>query len=423
MQCSQCNSQNRDSNDHCEGCGAPLGIRCDACSHVNGASSRFCGQCGTALATTAAGPTPSSQRMLQSLSSKGGERKRLTILFADIRNSTSLIDSLGDPELGMRRLEPVLNLMKEAVHRYDGIVNRIQGDGVMALFGAPRPHEDHAVRGCLAALAMQDAVARLEDPGVQIRVGLHTGEVVVQAMENSFYQTYDAAGANVHHRRSHGADCADPGCILITRDTYLAAKQFVEVGRFGPQAIRGIAAPIEAFKLTKLLNAPASDVFRSGNRLSSLIGRSDQVAALEAELKHALNGDGRVVGVVGEAGIGKSRLCFEFAEHCRRQGIRVYEGACWLTPARRHSSRCWNCSATSSKSGRRIPSWRPAAASRSAGGAVGCPNDSCSCCWISGLGDPARPAPKLEPSVLKMELLDLLRAMVRAAPRDIATVS
>ena len=106
------------------------------------------------------GSDPSSQRILRSLSSKGGERKRLTVLFADIRNSTSLIDSLGDPELGMRRLEPVLKLMKDAVHRYDGIVNKIQGDGVMALFGAPRPHEDHAVRGCLAALAMQDAVAQ-----------------------------------------------------------------------------------------------------------------------------------------------------------------------------------------------------------------------------------------------------------------------
>jgi adenylate cyclase len=111
------------------------------------------------------------------------------VLFADIRNSTRLIDSLGDPELAMRRLEPVLNLMKEAVHRYDGIVNKIQGDGVMALFGAPRPHEDHAVRGCLAALAMQDSIGRLADPSLQIRVGLHTGEVVVQTIENSIYQT------------------------------------------------------------------------------------------------------------------------------------------------------------------------------------------------------------------------------------------
>ena len=256
MQCARCGSQNKAGNDYCEGCGAPLGIKCHACNHINGATSRFCGKCSAALGpAAAAGPDPSSQHILRSLSSKGGERKRLTILFADIRNSTSLIDSLGDPELGMRRLEPVLNLMKDAVDRYDGIVNKTQGDGVMALFGAPRPHEDHAVRGCLAALAMQDGIARLDDPNLQIRVGLHTGEVVVQAVENSIYQTYDAAGASVH-LANRMEQMADQGCILITGDTYAGAKQFVEVVPLGLQTVRGIAAPVETFKLTGLLNAP-----------------------------------------------------------------------------------------------------------------------------------------------------------------------
>ena len=422
MQCLQCNSQNRDSNDYCESCGAPLGLRCEACSHVNGPSSRFCGQCGTMLAADAAGPAPSSQRLLQSLSSKGGERKRLTILFADIRNSTSLIDSLGDPELGMRRLEPVLNLMKEAVHRYDGIVNRIQGDGVMALFGAPRPHEDHAVRGCLAALSMQDAVARLEDPGLQIRVGLHSGEVVVQAIENSFYQTYDAAGANVHIA-ARMEQLADTGCILITRDTYVAARQFVEVEPLGPQSVRGIAAPIEAFRLMKLLNAPASDVFRSGNRLSSLIGRSDQFGALEAELKSVLNGDGRVVGIVGEAGIGKSRLCFEFAEHCRRQGIRVYEGrvlaharATPFQPVLEVLRDVFDIRAKDSVAEARARITERLTALSSS------ERQLLVLLEFLGLGDAVHPAPKLDPNALKMELLDLVRTMVRAAPRDTATV-
>ncbi|HEY4985009.1 MAG TPA: AAA family ATPase [Bradyrhizobium sp.] len=422
MQCSQCNSQNRDGNDYCESCGGALGLKCEACYHVNGSSSRFCGQCGTLLAANVAGPATSSQRLLQSLSSKGGERKRLTILFADIRNSTSLIDSLGDPELGMRRLEPVLNLMKEAVHRYDGIVNRIQGDGVMALFGAPRPHEDHAVRGCLAALAMQDAVARLEDPGLQIRVGLHSGEVVVQAIENSFYQTYDAAGANVHIA-ARMEQLADTGCILITRDTYVAAKQFVEVEPLGPQAIRGIAAPIESFKLTKLLNAPASDVFRSGSRLSSLIGRSEQFGALEGELKRALNGDGRVVGVVGEAGIGKSRLCFEFTENCRRQGIRVYEGrvlaharATPFQPVLELLRDVFDIRAKDSVAEARARvTERLAAVSSSE-------QQLLVLLEFLGLSDAARPAPKLEPDLLKMQLLNLVRTLVRAAPRDTATV-
>src|SRR6202166_1487802 len=225
MQCLHCGCPNKATNEYCEGCGSALGIECAACAHVNGPAARFCGQCSTALRhTPAAASNQAWQKVLRSLHAKGGERKRLTVLFADICNSTTLIDSLGDPELGMRRVDPVLSLMKDAVHRYDGIVNKIQGDGVMALFGAPRPHEDHAVRGCLAALAMQDSVARLADPSMQIRVGLHTGEVVVQTIENSIYQTYDAAGANVHIA-NRMEQMADEGCIFITRDTYVGAKQ------------------------------------------------------------------------------------------------------------------------------------------------------------------------------------------------------
>jgi class 3 adenylate cyclase len=325
MQCSRCGHQNKATNEFCEGCGATLGIECGACGHLNGPTARFCGRCSAALRPTVQEvPNQSWQHVLRSLNAKGGERKRVTILFADVRNSTGIIDSMGDPELGMRRLQPVLDLMNEAVVRYEGVVNKSQGDGVMALFGAPQPHEDHAVRGCLAALAMQDGVRRFGDPDLQIRVGVHTGEVVVQAIEHGIYQTYDAAGANVHlaHRMEQ---LADAGSILITKDTYVAAKQFVEVEPLGPQTVRGIAIPVEIFKLRGLQHAPSSGVFRSGRRLSPLTGRTDQLSALSLELENTIKGDGRVVGVVGEAGIGKSRLCFEFAESCRQKDIRVYE--------------------------------------------------------------------------------------------------
>src|SRR5882757_1376025 len=184
MQCLSCRAENDPKNAFCGACGFSLHLTCDACGRANRRDSRFCGHCG-GLLDYAASSSLNSMQVLRALSASGGEYKRLTVLFADIRNSTRLIDSLGDPELGMRRLEPVLNLMKDAVHRYDGIVSKTQGDGVMALFGAPRPHEDHAVRGCLAALSMQDAITRLDDPNLQIRVGLHTGEVVVQTVENS----------------------------------------------------------------------------------------------------------------------------------------------------------------------------------------------------------------------------------------------
>jgi class 3 adenylate cyclase len=240
MQCLRCNYLNKVNNDYCEACGASLGLGCNACGHLNRPTSRFCGRCSAALNPVAAeGREQPWQQILRSLNAKGGERKRLTILFADIRNSTSLIDTLGDPELGMRRLQPVLDLMNEAVSRYDGVVNKSQGDGVMALFGAPRPHEDHAVRGCLAALAMQDAVKRLDDSDLQIRVGVHTGEVVVQAIEHGLYQTYDAAGLNVH-LANRLEQLADAGSALISSETYTSAKQFIEVESLGLQPIRDL---------------------------------------------------------------------------------------------------------------------------------------------------------------------------------------
>lgn len=423
MQCARCGGENKASNDYCEGCGAPLGIKCDACSHINGATSRFCGRCSAPLTLAASGsPDQSSQRILRSLSKKGGERKHLTLLFADIRNSTSLIDSLGDPELGMRRLEPVLNLMKDAVHRYDGIVSKTQGDGVMALFGAPRPHEDHAVRGCLAALSMQDAIARLDDPNLQVRVGLHTGEVVVQTVENSIYQTYDAAGANVHlaHRMEQ---MADEGCILITGDTYAAAKQFVEVVALGPRAVRGIAAPVETFKITGLKNAPASELFRSRRRLSPLVGRNDQFAALELELANTLKGDGRVVGVAGEAGIGKSRLCFEFAESCRHRGIRVFEArvlahgrATPFQPVLELLRDFFGINAKDSiETSRHRVIDRLAALSSSEQAQL-------LLLEFLGLADPASAAPNLPPKARKIELLHFIRIFAHTSPRDVATV-
>lgn len=421
MQCEQCGSLNRPENGFCESCGAPFGLKCEACQTINGPSSRFCGHCGVALAkrTGRADPTPS--QLLRSLSTKGGERKNLTLLFADIRNSTSLIDSLGDPELGMQRLEPVLNLMKEAVHRYDGIVNKIQGDGVMALFGAPRPHEDHPVRGCLAALAMQDSISRLADPSMKIRVGVHTGEVIVQAVENSIYQTYDAAGANVHIA-NRMEQMADEGAIFITRDTYVGAKQFIEVVPLGLQAVRGIATQMEIFKLTGLLSAPASDVFRSGFRLTPMIGRAEQIAALEREFESSVNGDGRVIGLVGDAGIGKSRLCFEFAENCRRKGVRVYEcrvlahgRATPFQPVLELFRDIFGINANDSvETSRRRVIDRFAALAAS-------DLQLLLLLEFLGLADPERATPKLDPRALKLQLFDLVRTLVHTRSADTPT--
>ena len=423
MQCLRCGCQNKATNEYCEGCGASLAIECSACGHANGPSAHFCGRCGSSLKTAVPEiPNQSWQHVLKSLTAKGGERKRLTILFADIRNSTGLIDSLGDPELGMRRLQPVLDLMNEAVVRYDGVVNKSQGDGVMALFGAPQPHEDHAVRGCLAALAIQDGINRCGDPALQVRVGVHTGEVVVQAIEHGIYQTYDAAGASVHIA-NRLEQRANAGTILISKETYTAAKQFVEVEPLGPQNVRGIAAPIELFSLRRLRHAPSSGVFRSGRRLSPLTGRTDQFSTLSLELEDTIKGDGRVVGIIGEAGIGKSRLCFEFAEHCRGRGIRVFEARVLAhgraTPFQPVLELLRDYFGLHVKeeadiSRRRVLD-RLAALSSS---------EELSFVLLEflGIADPLRAKIKLDPKTRKTLLLDFVSTLPRSGPRDITTV-
>ncbi|GLH80996.1 hypothetical protein SSBR45G_59050 [Bradyrhizobium sp. SSBR45G] len=422
MECARCGKQNQAERASCELCGEPLGLKCEACNETNSPSNRFCGQCGSPLSGRLAASDQAAQRVLRTLSSKGGERKRLTILFADIRDSTQLIDSLGDPELAMQRLDPVLNLMKEAVHRYDGVVNKTQGDGVMALFGAPVPHEDHAVRGCLGALAMQDSIGRLADPHLQVRVGLHTGEVIVQVVENSMYQTYDAAGANVHlaNRLEH---MAEPGSILISKETYAGARQFVEAEPLGTHTVRGIASPVSIYRLIGRLNAPASDVFRSGQRLLPLIGRKAQFDVLERELDNVLAARGAVVGVVGEAGIGKSRLCFEFAEHCRRQGIRVYEARVLAhgraTPFQPVLELLRDFFGIRPKEPVEVSRQRVVDRLE----AIAMPDTALVLLLdFMSLADPARPALLLDPGVFKIRLLNVFKTLFRSAPADSAMV-
>jgi class 3 adenylate cyclase/tetratricopeptide (TPR) repeat protein len=428
MQCLRCGCQNKTTNEYCEGCGAALGIECKACGHINGPTSRYCGKCSAALGNMVAAAANQSaanqswQHVLRSLIAKGGERKRLTILFADIRNSTRLIDSLGDPELGMKRLQPVLDLMNKAVVRYDGVVNKSQGDGVMALFGAPQPHEDHAVRGCLAALAMQDGVKRFGDPDLQIRVGVHTGEVVVQAIEHGLYQTYDAAGANVHmaNRLEHMASAGD---ILVSKDTYTAAKQFVEVESLGPQAIRGIATSVEIFKICGLQHAPSSGVFRGGRRLSPLTGRAGEFSSLVLELENTIRSEGRIVGVVGEAGIGKSRLCFEFAESCRAKDFRVFEAR--VLAHGRATPFQPVLELLRDYFGLRVKESTDASRRRVLDrlGALSVSEPvSFVLLEFLGLADPLQATAKLDPKARKTLLLDFVRTLPRSGPRDAATV-
>jgi class 3 adenylate cyclase/tetratricopeptide (TPR) repeat protein len=281
----------------------------------------------TARQTTARPPdsyTPRhlAERILASREALEGERKQVTVLFADVVGSTQLIEGM-DPELAAAQLSPALQAMMTAVHRYEGTVNKVQGDGIMALFGAPLAHEDHALRACLAALAMQEAIQQHLVGDLGIRVGLHSGEVVVRSIGNDLSMDYDAIGPTVH-LAGRMEQMAAPGTIKLTRDTHRLVEGFVRVNPLGPTPVKGMSGPIELFELTGISLRSAWDV-RAARGLSEFIGRENELVILRRALGEAEAGNGRVVAIVGEPGLGKSRLVHELAHSAAAEGWAVLE--------------------------------------------------------------------------------------------------
>ena len=222
MECPTCSFANSEGSRFCEDCGARLDSLCPKCGASWRDKQKFCRECGCDLTASHAAP----QRLVP-ISSKldrrpqvadDGERKKITVLFADIADSTAIIENL-DPEAAAGLLQPLLDAMKRSVHRYGGTVNKIQGDGIMALFGAPVAMEDHAVMGCYAALTMQAAASEMKEAALKLRIGLHSGEVFVRSMGNDLSIDYDAIGPTVH-LASRMEQMARPGTIYLTDQTY-----------------------------------------------------------------------------------------------------------------------------------------------------------------------------------------------------------
>jgi class 3 adenylate cyclase len=318
MRCHSCQSENAAENIYCVECGQALSRHCARCGHAATPTARFCSQCSAALL-----PDDEPTSHLESRAAIDGERRLVTVLFADLSGSTALIESL-DPEQAIKRLSPAIVAMREAVHRFEGSVIKVQGDGIMALFGAPTSQEDHAVRACCAALAMQVAVHALADDALAIRIGLHTGEVLARNISNDLSTGYDAVGITVHIA-SRMEQMAERGAVLMTEATRRAAQNFIEATALGPLPVKGLSRSLQLYRLTGLRRGPASQRFRGERGLSHFTGRGTELTLLQRALEDAAGGESRVVGVVGEAGVGKSRLCFEFAEQCRHSGVRVLE--------------------------------------------------------------------------------------------------
>jgi class 3 adenylate cyclase/tetratricopeptide (TPR) repeat protein len=277
-------------------------------------------------------PRHLAEKILSSRHALEGERKQVTVLFADLKGSMELLAD-RDPEEARKLLDPVLERMMEAVHRYEGTVNQVMGDGIMALFGAPVAHEDHAVRACYAALGMQQEIRRYtgelrRDHGVevQIRVGLNSGEVVVRAIGSDLRMDYSAVGQTTH-LAARMEQLATPGTTRLTAETLRLAEGFVNVTALGPMPVKGVSRPVEVFELMGASATRTRLQAAAARGLTRFVGRNREMEHLGQALDQARSGRGQVVAAVGEPGVGKSRLLWEFIHSHRTRDWLVLESS------------------------------------------------------------------------------------------------
>ena len=324
MKCLRCRHDNPLQSKFCFECGAPFASACDKCGASFPAGARFCNQCGqSAPPAQSRFASPESytprhlvERILTSKPALEGERKQVTVLFADMKGSMELLAD-RDPEEARELLDPVLELMMDAVHRYEGTVNQVMGDGIMALFGAPLALEDHAVRACYAALRMQEAMKRYAESVrrahgalVQIRVGLNSGEVVVRSIASDLRMDYTAVGQSTH-LAARMQQSAAPETIRATANTVGLAEGAVAVTPLGPVSVKGMSDPVDVYEVTGV--GPGRSRLRAAlaRGLTRFFGRDVELEEVRRALDRTRAGHGQVVGVVGEPGVGKSRFAWE----------------------------------------------------------------------------------------------------------------
>jgi adenylate cyclase len=344
MRCAACSHENRSQAKFCAGCGAVLARTCASCGAELPQAARFCDACGTAVADAPrAAPIPPSpqaytprhlaEKILTSRSALEGERKQVTVLFADVAGFTALSTRL-DPEELHAVMDGCFRHVMEAVHRYEGTVNQFTGDGVMALFGAPIAHEDHAVRAVAAALAIQKALGdyaaelkRGRDIEFGLRIGLNTGPVVVGKIGDDLRMDYTAQGETVNlAARLQAAGSA--GGVLISEATYrLVSRTFATEDR-GALAVKGIAQPVHAFAVTGERTRRSRFEAAVERGLTPLVGRSREIQFLEDCFERALGGKGQAVSLVGEAGTGKSRLAYELRSRLEGRALGAWRADC-----------------------------------------------------------------------------------------------
>jgi class 3 adenylate cyclase/tetratricopeptide (TPR) repeat protein len=345
MKCPKCEFENPAGLKFCGECGTKLELVCPHCKAPNPPQFKFCGECGHDLVKPketkpldydqphSYTPKHLAEKILSTRSAIEGERKLVTILFADVANSTAMFENL-DPEAVHEIMDGCFRLMMDEIHRYEGTINQFRGDGVMALFGAPIAHEDHAQRACHACLAIQKALVPYCDSlknrhGIdfKMRIGLNSGPVVVGSIGDDLRMDYTAQGdtANLASRMESNAQ---PGGVLASQHIYRQAKEFFEFELVGEIHVKGKEEPVEAYRLIKPTEVETRIGASAVKGLTRFVGREREIETLKEAYAKVQSGEGQVVGIVGEAGVGKSRLLLEFRNTLPKDEYGYFEGRC-----------------------------------------------------------------------------------------------
>ena len=337
MNCPSCQGENPLAARFCMHCAAPFAPACASCGTQLPDEARFCPQCAHPVESAesrdprAYTPKHLAEKILHSKSALEGERKQVTVLFADVKGSMELAGEI-DPEAWHAILDRFFHVLADGIHRFEGTVNQYTGDGVMALFGAPIAHEDHAQRACYAALQLREdlrtyarEVKREHGLNFSTRMGINSGEVVVGKIGDDLRMDYTAQGPSVG-LAARMEELASPDTVYLTGNTAALVSGYFDLDDLGPFPIKGVSEPVNVFQLEGAGAVRTRFDVSRARGLTRFVGRDDDMKTLEAALGRAREGNGQVVGIVADAGTGKSRLCFEFVERCRAEGLTVLEG-------------------------------------------------------------------------------------------------
>src|SRR5262245_24049326 len=327
MRCLSCHHDNRSDRRFCTQCGSKWPMGCPSCGAPIEAGEKFCGGCGAALTIGGRTTTPSPARaplladkIRQAKGTIEGERKEVTVVFVDVKGSMELAEQL-DPEVWSQIMQRFFRIFCDGIERFEGFVDKFTGDGGMALFGAPIAHEDHAQRACYAALHLRDAVRRYASEvraqhglPFAVRIGLNSGEVVVGRIGDDLRMEFTAQGHVVGLAQRMEAK-AESEHICLSEHTARLVEGYFQLRDLGRTTVKGVSQPVALFEL-EAVGSIRTRLDRSRSHgLSAFVGRDREMAALDAALERARS-SGQVVGVVAEAGTGKSRMCAEFIENC-----------------------------------------------------------------------------------------------------------